>query len=492
MKVNWTPKLLQHLRTDVVAIPFVQKGVNPAFDVLNGLVSGGLKVAAEQETFKGQKGRTLTWQGQLNGGHKYICVFGLGEPPILPTTWRNAIGRAQRFASRHRQNSLGIFTDSRDRDDQIEQVRLTAEALQLADYRFDQYLAKPSPKFPKEGKIGIFPKAADLNACRTAIKEGNAIAKGVILARDLVNEPANQLSPLALADRARKMAVEQGLECSILDKNKLQRQRMNLLLAVAAGSTRKPCLIHLVYRPAEKNAKKIVLVGKGLTFDAGGLCLKPAKSMTDMKTDMAGAATVIGAMAALPVLRPQVEVHGIIPATDNTITGDAMRPGDILQSAANISVEIINTDAEGRLILADALTYAQKLNPQLIIDHATLTGACVVALGQYTAGLFTNNEPVARAYLAAAERAGESFWPLPLTDELNASIRSDVADVKNTGGRYGGAITAALFLKRFINKNKWVHIDLAGPGRSEKNTPLCPRGGSGFGVLTACEYLKNC
>jgi leucyl aminopeptidase len=232
-------------------------------------------------------------------------------------------------------------------------------------------------------------------------------------------------------------------------------------------------------------------VGKGVTFDSGGLSIKIGKSMYDMKTDMAGAGVVLGVMSALPALKPEVEVHGIIPATDNAINGNATRPGDVFKSLSGKTVEVLNTDAEGRLILADALTYAERQKPDVIIDHATLTGACVVALGPHTAGVFSSKEATADAYLNAADNAGELVWRLPLAKDLKRDIRSDVADIKNIGGQYGGAITAALFLQNFVKKTPWVHVDIAGPARSDSGSAFCPKGATGFGVLTALRYLAE-
>jgi leucyl aminopeptidase len=232
-------------------------------------------------------------------------------------------------------------------------------------------------------------------------------------------------------------------------------------------------------------------VGKGLTFDSGGLCLKPADGMMDMKMDMAGAATTIAIVLSAARLKLPVEVHGIVASTDNMTGGSAYRPGDVFPSRDGKTVEIINTDAEGRLVLADALAYARELSPDYVVDHATLTGACMVALGAYRAGFFSNDEGLRTAYLDAAKGAGESYWSMPLDDDLRDQLKSSIADLKHTGTRHGGAITAALFLREFVGKTKWAHVDLAGPAYLSDTHGIYPKGGSGFGVLTALEFLRN-
>jgi leucyl aminopeptidase len=263
------------------------------------------------------------------------------------------------------------------------------------------------------------------------------------------------------------------------------------LLAVARGSGKEPRFIHMTYKPEGKAKAKIVFVGKGLTFDAGGLCLKPAKSMIDMKCDMAGAATTIATVIAAARLKLPIEVHGVIGSTENMLGDDAYRPGDVFPSLDGKTVEIINTDAEGRLVLADALAYARELGGDVLIDHATLTGACMVALGPWTAGLFTAADDLATQYATAAEAEGESFWRMPLTEDLRESLRSDVADLKHTGDAYGGSISAALFLREFVGDSRWMHLDIAGPAFQERPHGIQPKGGSGFGVLTAIRFLES-
>jgi leucyl aminopeptidase len=451
-----------------------------------------LSTLAGVERFKGQKDRTLIWQGSLFGGLTRVMTVGVGSAGTQPAEWRLSIARGIKYAGAHSLSRVSIIIDEEDARRQEEAVRWTTEALLSAVYRFKRYKSKrQTPAYPKEALIGVLGGAADDRALTKALKEAKAAQSGVSFARDLVNEPANILSPAELANRAENLAKQKGLAATILDKGDIEKMGMNLLMSVAAGSHRPPKLIHLSYQPKTEPKRVIALVGKGVTFDSGGLCIKPPKSMYEMKTDMAGAAVVLGVMSALKALNIGVAVHGIIPATDNTIGGSATRPGDVFTARSGKTVEIFNTDAEGRLILGDALTYACELKPNVIIDFATLTGACEVALGSHRAGLFAKRDEDADAYLDAAQRAGELLWRLPLAVELESGIKSDIADITNTGPRWGGAITAALFLQHFTGKIPWMHMDIAGPARADKTTPICPKGGTGFGVLSALEYLRT-
>jgi leucyl aminopeptidase len=323
------------------------------------------------------------------------------------------------------------------------------------------------------------------------LEQARAVADAVNLVRDLINEPPNVMTPRALAEQAKQVAKQGKLECEIWDRPRICAEGMNLLAAVNAGSAQEPRFIRLRYKPEKPSKRRIVLIGKGLTFDSGGLCLKPPKGMQDMKCDMSGGALVLATMAAVAARKPKAEVIALIPATENMPGGNAARPGDIVAAYGGKTVEIINTDAEGRLIMADTLGYARKLEPTVIIDHATLTGACMVALGPYAAGLFANHDGEADRLLRAAAKTGEQYWRLPLAEDLRDMLHSDVADVKNVGEQYGGAITAALFLRQFVNSTPWLHIDIAGPAYLEKSTGYAPRGGTGFGLPTLLRFIDS-
>lgn len=492
MKITWTAERIDRLNADLVAVPYQRGGENPAFAALDRKARGALTALAAREGFKGEPDRSLLGRIRLKGRDTGIIAVGLGQGARDPATFRAGLARAVRHASAHRLGTVALVVDAPTAAGQLAEIGWATEAAVLSAYRFHKYKTKEQRQAPpKEILIAAFSPTFEEQEAKQAVKAARAAAGGVTLARDLVNEPANVLSPEELAARAEALAGQHGLDCTVLQEKELRELGMNLLLAVAAGAARPPRLIHLVYRPETEKKATVVFVGKGITFDSGGLCIKPGKAMADMKTDMAGAAAVLGIMSALKTSRPPVEVHAIIPATDNAVDANATRPGDIFTSMAKLTVEVVNTDAEGRLVLADALTYARRLKPDLVVDYATLTGSCIVALGPYTAGLFSPSDDAASAYLDAARRSGEDMWRLPLVEALDSSLKSDIADVKNIGGRFGGAITGALFLKRFADKAKWIHVDIAGPARAETSTPLCPVGGTGFGVLAALEYLLS-
>jgi len=408
-------------------------------------------------------------------------------------TWRRVFARVVELAARHRlKGAVAVYVDGPDEETRMREISWAVEGLILGGYRFTAHRTGRLPvKPPGSGKVAVYAPGEPVASAKSAVVKARTRAESVELCRDLVNEPANVLNPVEFAARARSVAESVGLKCSVLDRAGLTEKGMNLILAVGQGSSNEPRFVHLTYEPDEPSGETVALVGKGVTFDTGGLCLKPGKPMADMKTDMAGAAVVLATMAALPKLGVSAEVHGLIPLAENAVNGQAYRPSDIFRSYAGITVEVVNTDAEGRLLLADALAYATELGPDGIVEHATLTGACVVALGLHRAGLMGTDDSLCDSYLAAARRAGELMWRLPLAEELDNDIKSDVADVKNIGGRWGGAITAGLLLRRFVKKVPWIHVDIAGPARAEKSTPLARRGGTGFGVLTCLSYLES-
>jgi leucyl aminopeptidase len=364
-----------------------------------------------------------------------------------------------------------------------------AQGSVLGGYRYADYLTQNVEEITCTNLciVGASSDAGPL------IERTVAAAKAVNFARDLVNGPPVKVTPTYMGECAQEIADENGLECTIFDKAALEEAGMNLLLAVSAGSEEEPRLIHLTYRPegASEDTPEIALVGKGLTFDSGGYNLKPSGSIEDMKMDMAGGAAVLGAMKAITAYAPNVIVHGIVPSSENLVSGAAYKVGDIFHSLNGKSVQVMNTDAEGRLILADALCYTERLGVDRIVDLATLTGACMVALGPHTAGLFSDHDDFAKAIESAAERAGESFWRLPLQKKLKAMLKSPIADLKNVGQRWGGAITAGLFLQEFVGDTTWAHLDIAGPAYAEKASEHVPKGGTGFAVLTLLELVSG-
>ena len=325
-----------------------------------------------------------------------------------------------------------------------------------------------------------------------AIDEARIIGESQNFTRDLVNEPSNRMTPTILADRAKKMAAEVGLKCEVYGADKIKELKMGAFWSVAQGSDEPPALIVLRYEPAGAPEKPVLgLVGKGVTFDTGGISIKPADGMEKMKYDMAGGATMIGAMRAIALLKPKVKITAVICATENMPSGKAQKPGDVQIAMSGKSIEIINTDAEGRLVLADGLCYARELGCTHLIDAATLTGAVVVALGSINAGVFGNDEQMYERFSKALSKAGEKMWRMPLDDEYKEIIRSNIADIVNSGGRYGGAITAAMFLKEFAEDVPWLHLDIAGTAWTEEQKPWIAKGPSGIALRSLVEFARD-
>ncbi len=362
------------------------------------------------------------------------------------------------------------------------------EGLVQGSYEFNKY---KTDKKEVARKIELYSKTLNSKAFDREKKFAVEVSDAVKLARDIINEPPVYLTPSKLAEISASVAHDGDIEVEIFESEHIQKMGMGALYAVSRGSVQPPKFIRLTYTPS-KFSKTLAVVGKGVTFDSGGLCLKPADSMLTMKMDMSGAAAVVGVMKAVSKLKPKVKVHGLIPATENMTGGDAYKPDDVIYAMNGKSVEIINTDAEGRLALADALSYAVKeLKVNEIIDLATLTGACIVGLGSYTAGVMGNDQRLVDDILRSGEIVGEKIWQLPLDEELRKEIESKIADIKNVGSRWGGAITAAMFLEHFVSKKPWIHIDIAGPAYLNDGNEVYPPGGTGFGVRAVTNYIVD-
>lgn len=487
MKLTLAQSDLTSLDADLLVVPVLGTDFHK-LEVVNRLdaaLGGELLRIAKHEDFTGKKGQALTLHtfGKLAAKKLRLSVLAAKEPTL--EDFRAQGTSAARVAKDLK--SLAVVVPGSD----PEQLRALAEGLLLGDYRYAEYLTgtrkpKPSPR----GTLVIAHKPTATE--RKALEEASAVAEAVNLARDWVNAPPNELTATKLANEARRVSRESGVRCTVWGKAEIARHGMTLLSAVNAGSDEEPRFIHMSYVPRiKKKVPRVVFVGKGLTFDAGGLSIKPAKSMETMKCDMAGGAATIAIVAAAARMKLPVEVHGVVPATDNVIGGKSFKPGDVYRTLDGKTVEVLNTDAEGRLILADALTYARKLNPTLLVDHATLTGACMVALGQWRAALYATHDEDRDRYMRAAKAAGEAFWPMPLDEDLKETIKSPIADIKNTGDGYGGSIAAALFLREFVGEARWVHLDIAGPAFLSAPHGTSPKGGTGFGVRTALELIKS-
>ena len=372
----------------------------------------------------------------------------------------------------------------------VGRAQATAEGVLLGLYRFDRYKEKRDGDRAVTAVTVLVSGARDRAPAREGLRRAELTAEATCFARDLINEPANAVTATALAEAARSVAREAGLRVRVLDRAACEKMGMGAFLGVNRGSVEPPRFIHLAYVPRRRARRRIALIGKGITFDSGGLDLKTAEGMAWMKGDMSGAAAVIGVLKVLPRLRPAVEVHGIVAATDNMPSGSATKPGDVLRAMNGKTIEVNNTDAEGRLTLADAIAYARKeIKPHEIVDVATLTGACSIALGSLCAGAMSNDASLETRVIAAGARAGERLWALPLIDEYREGLRSEVADLRNTGPRPGGAITAGLFIREFAGDTPWVHLDIAGVAFTDKDLPYAPKGGVGFGARTLIEYV---
>jgi leucyl aminopeptidase len=489
MKISLSNDLPQAVSTDWLVVPVSGKKLmqDATLQRLDRAMGGALAAYLKDESFEAKRGKTLSMQGRGRLRAKHLLLVGMGDGVPSEATVRLLGVKAGRVALSH--GSLCVVAPSTD----PAMLRALADGVITGAYRYTRYLTGSRAPKKQLAKASLLLEKKPSAEQKHAVIEGGLTAAAVNFARDLVNCPPNDLTARQLADQAAERARLVGIECKVWDKKGIEKLGMPLLLAVNRGSYEEPRFIHMIYKPksAAANLPRVVFVGKGLTFDSGGLCLKPAASMLDMKCDMAGAAVTIATVTAAAELGLQVEVHGVIGSTDNMIGGNAYRPGDVFPSRDGKTVEIINTDAEGRLVLADALAYARELKPTYLIDHATLTGASMVALGNYRAGMFANDDQLLELYKQAAETSGEQFWPLPLDEDLREELKSSIADLKHTGSRMGGAISAALFLREFVGDSRWAHLDMAGPAFLEKAQGTSPKGGTGFGVLTALQFLRH-
>jgi leucyl aminopeptidase len=482
------------LSADVVAIGVPQGPRRTApLKELTDAVGPSVNRAIKRGEFTGKLGQVceIATAGKVKPA--VVLLIGLGDPAELtPAAIRRLAAKTARHASSNRSASVGFMLP-----DAVEGAeRAAAEGLVLGAYRFERFKTGDRvSKFPLER--GTLVCSGKVSAARKdAVDVGQRVGEAICIARDLINMPPNELYPETLADFAVQVAKDhkdQGLSATVLGHKQLKDKGMNLLEAVGRGSARGPRFVHMKYRPpgSKKKLQRLVFVGKGLTFDTGGICIKPAPGMEEMKGDMGGAANVVALMAAIAATKPEAEIHGLIATAENMPDGNAYRPGDIFSAFDGKTVEIINTDAEGRLALADALAYGVQLEPDFMLDNATLTGACVVALGPTVSGFFTNRDELADTMSACAKTAGEAMWRMPLVEDLREKLKSDWADLKHMGDRWGGSITAALFLREFVGDVPWVHVDIAGPSMADKAYDIYAKGGTGHGVLTYLALIDD-
>ncbi|MFT3836809.1 MAG: leucyl aminopeptidase [Myxococcaceae bacterium] len=469
------------------------KALAQADKKLKGLL---LKTAA-QEGFKGRTDQVFMLHSQGRISPARVMLLGLGSRAKFTfETLRMAAGRAVKNANRSRLKTMTFSLPVVREIDQA--VRAIAEGIDLGAYRFDKWRTtnKDEKSAPRIDKVALaLPDGIKRDkSIDAALALGQSVAEATNWARDMVNEPAGALTPTALAEQAKAMAKATGLNLQLGDRKKIEELKMGMFIGVTQGSKEEPRLIQVSYIPDGEEAKQrapLCLIGKAITFDSGGLSIKTADGMVDMKTDMAGSAAVLGAMKVISTLKPPFPVHAFMGACENMPSGTAYRPGDILVSRLGKTVEITNTDAEGRLVLGDMLAYANELKPAAMIDLATLTGACMIALGHYITGVFAEDDQLAWQVLESARTAGEELWRLPVTELQRDALRSDVADMKNAGERWGGASNAALFLKEFVGTTPWVHLDIAGPSQSPKERGYYGKGATGVGVRTLVELVRR-
>ena len=485
MRFSLSSTGLQEWNGDVLAVGLPQGDVDVTATALEQRFAG-ITDALKQQEFKGKPGDQLVIT-PLGGGPQRLVVLGLGESDGIDTDRLRAAAARAAKAAIGCKGKLGLHLPWTGTD-ATEAARICAEAVRLCLYKDQRFRKEPDPR--------RIPNALELIDLDPAAASGftavNATCAGVELARELVAAPPNVVTPAALADTAADMARDHGLELKVLERSDCEAKGMGAFLAVSQGSDLPPKFIHLIYRPEGEVKRRVALVGKGLTFDSGGYNLKVGAAQIDMmKFDMGGSAAVLGAMLSIAELKPAgVEVHMVVASCENMVNGSAVHPGDIVTAANGMTIEINNTDAEGRLTLADALLYACEQKPDAVVDLATLTGACVIALGDEMAGLWSNNDDLAEALDAAAQTGGEGLWRMPLRQSYRVGLKSLLADMKNTGPRPGGSITAALFLKEFVAKDTaWAHIDIAGPVWSDKGKGVNPAGATGYGVRTLVNWV---
>ena len=422
---------------------------------------------------------------------KAVLLVGVGpKAAASPDACRRAIGRVARQLG-GRKTVATTLPQIVGAKDQLEAVQATVEGVLLGSYRFDRYKSKSDGAAQRLAKVAILGGGkTDAKAAKDSIRRGEVIAESQMWARDLVNTPALDLPPAGLAKEAQAMAKGVGLTCKIWTEAELEKGGFGGVLGVGQGSVRPPRLIELKYSGGGKGSP-IALTGKGIAFDSGGLSIKDATGMEWMKSDMGGAASILATMRAIALLKPKVNVIAAIPSAENMPSGSAIRPGDVLKHRGGTTSEVLNTDAEGRLVLADSLAFLAEKKPRVIIDTATLTGACMIALGTDLWGAMGNDRDLIRDVLAAGAAAGEPGWELPMHEPYRKLIDSDIADIKNIGKRYGGAITAAMFLREFVGDVPWVHLDIAGPAFSERQGDYWPKGATGSPVRALVRYVLS-
>jgi leucyl aminopeptidase len=486
------------VEADLLALPVFEeetKSLQGALADLDRRVGGHLAAALQAEGFGGKADATLSLHtlGRLPSARLLVVGLGPRRGTGALEALRSACGLSARAAGKAGAGTLAVVLPSG--LDAAAAVRAAGEGALLGGYRFDRYLSKKKKPLPERVAL-VLPRGHERTAAVQEERQlAEAVAGAVAWARDLVNEPPMTCTPAFLAEQAQALAKAAGLRCEVKGPREIAALRMGMFLGVTRGSAEEPRLVKLSWIPKARAAaarKPLVLVGKAITFDSGGLSLKPTEGMVTMHSDMAGSAAVAGAMRVVAELAPEFPVHAVFGACENMPGGRAYKPSDVLRAYNGKTVQVTNTDAEGRLVLGDVLAWAaETLKPAAMVDVATLTGACVVALGNYTVGAMGPDGPAIDAVLAAGHRSGEDLWRLPLIDALKENLKSDVADLKNTGERWGSAIAAGLFLREFVGDTPWAHLDIAGPSYTSKERGYWTKGATGVPLRTLVELVRG-
>jgi len=494
MNLEFSQGPLSELRTPLLAVPVVEGGAQgDVFREASDLLGGLPERLLTSGDFRGKRDQELLLFRGGEDGIERILLVGIGKLEELEAeSLRRAGGTAAKAAARLRVDRLTSLLHLGAPPSRVAgeaAVAATVEGLVLGAYLFEEMRqAKDEPPVALE-EVSVHLAEDGAENLREAARRAEMVARSENLARTLGNLPGNVATPTYLADRAWKIAEATGMRCTVLDRPALEAEGMGALLAVARGSDEDPRLIVLEHRGGAEGDPPVVLVGKGLTFDSGGISIKPALGMEEMKFDMCGGAAVLGAMQAVAELELPLNVVGIVPASENLPSGAALKPGDIIRSHLGKSIEIINTDAEGRLILADALSYARRFSPAAVVDVATLTGACVIALGSHSCAVMGNDEALTEELRRAGERTGERAWPLPMHREYREALDSDYADIKNSGGRPAGTITAGWFLREFVEGFPWAHLDIAGVAWGDGKLPYQRKGATGSPTRLLVDWV---
>ncbi len=494
MHTTYTSDKLDRLSTGLLVIFALdaaeKKQTKPAIKLLTsvGPLAKATSAILSSGEFAAGSCETVLLHAPAGFKAERILLVGLGK--LTTTEVRKAAGAAVRFAKPRKLRELAIAIP--EGLDPLAATRALVEGAYIGDFDPDTYRSDRKDQSIEELTV-VGGAKTNQAAVEAGLREGVILGGAQNFTRTLVNEPGNVMTPTVLGQKASEMCRQYGLKCEVFGADKLKELKMGAFWGVTKGSEEPPALIVMTYEPANAPAKPVLgLVGKGITFDTGGISIKPADGMEKMKYDMAGGAAMIGAMQAIAQLKPAVKVIGIVCAAENMPSGTAMKPGDVQIAMSGKSIEIVNTDAEGRLVLADGLAYARQLGATHLIDAATLTGACVVALGMVNAGSFANDEEIYRHFTDALQITGERFWRLPLEDEYKDQIKSSIADIMNTGAtRWGGAINAAMFLKEFAEDTPWIHLDIAGVAWTEEAKPWIAKGPSGIAVRTLAEWVRT-